>query len=85
MLDFRNKYAVHRELDFNGAVPHFDTALAVAFYYDGWARTVISPDTISEPTLESCARSLQKSTIPLAEKLVKVIGVTTEVANEGMR
>lgn len=61
MTYFRNKYAAHRELPFTSPVPVFDTALAVAYYYDNWVRKIISPATFEEPTLESFALSLQKS------------------------
>ena len=74
MTDFRNKYAAHRELEFNSPVPNFDTALAVAYYYDNWVRRVISPDTFAEPQLDSFALSLQKSVVPLVEKLLKATG-----------
>ena len=72
MTDFRNKYAAHRELPFTNPVPNFDTALAVAYYYDNWVRMIIYPDTFAEPTLELSALSLQKSVVPLVEKLSKV-------------
>lgn len=78
MTDFRNKYAAHRELAFKSPVPNFDMALSVAYYYDNWVRRVISPDTFAEPQLESFALSLQKSVVPLVEKLLDVTG---EVAN----
>ncbi len=72
MTDFRNKYAVHREFEFTGLVPNFDTALAVAYHYDRWVRKVISPDTFEEPPLEQFALSLQRSVAPLVSKLFQV-------------
>jgi len=79
MTDFRNKYAAHRELEqFTSPVPNFDTALAVAYYYDNWVRRLISPDTFAEPTLESFALSLQKSVVPLVKKLLEVTGELAE-------
>jgi hypothetical protein len=37
MVSFRNRFAVHRELEaYQEPVPYFDTALAVAYYYDEW-------------------------------------------------
>ena len=62
----RNKYAVHRELEFKDPVPYFDKALAVVFYFDNWVRRVIYPDTVEEPQLESFAKSLEKSVVPRA-------------------
>ncbi|MCX7155247.1 MAG: hypothetical protein NTW45_02220 [Rhodocyclales bacterium] len=70
MINFRNKYAAHRELEYASPVPNFDTALAVAYYYDNWVREVIFPDTFAEPRLESFALSLQKSAVPLIERLL---------------
>ena len=50
MVDFRNGYAVHLDLDYEGHnVPYFDKALKTAFYYDSWVRKVISPDVSGEP------------------------------------
>lgn len=70
MTDFRNKFAVHRELEFMEPVPHFDTALDVAFFYDAWVRRLISPDVMEEPTLKSFASSLQKEADITVEKLL---------------
>lgn len=78
MTNFRNKYAAHRELEFDSPVPNFDTALAVAYYYDNWVRKVISPDAFAEPTLESFALSLQKSVAPLIENLLRTTGQLAE-------
>jgi hypothetical protein len=72
MKDFRDKYAVHRELEFKEPVPNFDTALDVAHYYDDWVRKIISPDTILEPPLKSFELSLQKSAVPFVERLLQV-------------
>ena len=72
MTDCRNKYAVHREVLFTDPVQNFEMALAVVYYYDNWVRGIISPDTLAEPTLESFALSLQKTVVPLVEKLLKV-------------
>ncbi len=72
ITDFRNKFAVHRECSFRDPVPNFDTALAVAYYYDNWVRGIISPDTLAAHTLEAVALSLQKSVAPLVKKLLKV-------------
>lgn len=83
MTDFRNKYAAHRELEFASPVPNFDTALAVAYYYDNWVRRVISPDAFAEPTLESFALSLQKSVVPLVERLLDVTGKLAEPSAAG--
>jgi hypothetical protein len=70
VVDFRNKYAVHRELEFSRPVPNFDNALAVAYYYDAWVRGVISPAAFDEPPLESFAKTLHDSMAPVVEKLL---------------
>jgi len=70
VVDFRNKYAVHRELEFKRPVPTFDTALDVAYYYDTWVRRIISPATFAEPPLKFFAQTLHKSVVPMAEKLL---------------
>jgi hypothetical protein len=51
MVSFRNKYVVHRD-QFRDQVPHFDQALAVAYAYDGWVRTLF-PGIWDEPPFES--------------------------------
>jgi hypothetical protein len=80
MSDFRNKYAVHRELEpFKDSVPDFEPALAVVYYYDSWVRRVISPDNVDEPPLKSFALSLSKSVAPLVEKLLET---TQELAGK---
>lgn len=78
VVDFRNKYAVHRELEFNEPVPVFDTALAVAYYYDGWVREIISPTSVDEPPLELFAKTLCNSMVPVVERLL-----TDRVAENG--
>jgi hypothetical protein len=83
MVDFRNKYAVHRELEFKNPVPDFDPALAVVYYYDNWVRRFIRPDTLQEPPLESFALSLRKSVVPLVEKLLAVTGEPAETQHFG--
>jgi hypothetical protein len=68
VVDFRNKFAVHREPGFSGRVPNFDMALTVAYYYDAWVREIISPDWVDEPPLESFAETLRNSMVPVVEK-----------------
>lgn len=68
---FRDRFAAHRDPDFDSPVPNFDTALKVAFYYDQWVRKVISPDTVEEPALGSFARSLAETAVPFVEKLME--------------
>jgi hypothetical protein len=70
VVDFRNKYAVHRELEFNSPVPKFDKALAVAYYYDTWVRGIISPASFDEPPLELFAQTLRELVVPMVEKLL---------------
>lgn len=60
MLDFRNKYVVHRD-DFQGPVPHFDKALAVADAYDRWVRKVLWPDSTGWPPVRSAVAEAKKS------------------------
>lgn len=80
MTDFRNKYAVHRELTpITKPVPDFDGALEVAFFFDRWTREVISPDEVAEPPLERFAQTLSKSIVPLVEKL---LGATEELRQQ---
>lgn len=69
LVDFRNKYAVHRELDFSRPVPTFEMALTVAYYYDTWVRG-ISPLSIDEPPFELFAKTLRNSMLPVVEKLL---------------
>jgi len=71
MINFRNKFVAHRELHFSDPVPNFDTALAVAYYYDRWVRKIISPYTLGEPSLERFAMSLKESATPLVDTLLK--------------
>ena len=77
MVDFRNKYAAHREWNFSKPVPNFDIALAVAYHYDNWVRKVISPDVFDEPPIEEFAISLYRSSTQLIGKL---FGVTIDAA-----
>ena len=69
VVDFRNKYAVHRELEFRSPVPIFDIALAVAYYYDNWVRGIISPASFDEPPLELFAKTLHDLMVPVVEKI----------------
>ena len=71
MIDFRDKYAAHREPNYDIPVPNFDIALAVAYHYDDWIRKVIAPDILDEPPLEEFAVSLHRSVAPLISKLFK--------------
>ncbi len=70
VVDFRNKFAVHRELEFSSPVPKLDMALTVAYYYDTWVRGIISPALLDEPPLESFAKTLRDSMVPVVEKLL---------------
>jgi hypothetical protein len=72
MKQFRDKWVAHRELKpFTDPVPNFDTALAVAYYYDNWVRDVISPHSLDEPPFELFAASLRESVTPLVNKLLR--------------
>ena len=52
MVDFRNGFAAHMDLAYEGKnVPHFDIALKASYYYDSWVRKIINPDTTQEPRL----------------------------------
>jgi hypothetical protein len=68
--EFRDNFVAHRNLEFSKPIPIFDTALTVAFYYDEWIRTIISPDTLAERSLTAIARDLEKSAALLVEKLL---------------
>ena len=70
VVDFRNKYAVHRELEFKDPVPIFDIALTVAYYYDTWVRGIIGPASFDEPPFELFAKTLGDSMVPAVEKLL---------------
>lgn len=72
MIDFRNRYAAHRDGEYTNPVPHFDPALAAAFHYDQWVRTVIAPIPLDELPLKDFAESLRKAATPLAGKLLSV-------------
>jgi hypothetical protein len=52
---FRDTYAAHREGAYEGAVPSFDLALEVAFFFDSWVRDVIAPDILDEQPLRTLA------------------------------
>jgi hypothetical protein len=75
MTEFRDKFVAHREIHFVPTPPKFDTALAVAYYYDKWVRKIISPDTLNGPSLERFAMFQKESITPLVDKL---LGVTEE-------
>lgn len=60
ITDFRNHFAVHRILNYDKPVPHFDAAVKVAFYYDEWIREVIFPDIFEEPPLNKSSDEFQK-------------------------
>lgn len=51
MITFRNKYVAHWDR-YEGNVPNFEKALAVARQYHNWLREVIAPEIIHEPRLE---------------------------------
>ena len=72
VVDFRNKYAAHHDWKFKEPIPHFDIALAVAFYYDEWIRKIISPVIFDEPPLRQFADSLGRSIAPLAKEVLRV-------------
>ena len=61
MVDFRNGYVAHHELNYKKPVPYLDRALEVAYVYDGWIRDIISPDILEEPPLNEGAAELQRS------------------------
>jgi len=65
MKHFRDTYAAHRQGHYSEPVPEFDTAQAVAYYYDGWIRRLIDPDQLTEPPLKESALLMQKRIRPL--------------------
>ena len=70
MVGFRNKYVAHRELNYYIPVPLMDRALEVAYIYDGWIRSVISPDCFEEPPLKESIVELQSSIKPFVTRLL---------------
>jgi hypothetical protein len=70
IVDFRNEYVAHRELNYKKPVPYLDFALEVAFVYDEWIRHIISPDILEEPPLKEFTAELQRSVKPLATELL---------------
>jgi hypothetical protein len=72
MKQFRDKWVVHRELkQFTDPIPDFNIAFSVAYHYDRWVRSIISPDICGEPSLERFAKSLQQSVTPLVDMLLR--------------
>jgi hypothetical protein len=70
MTGFRNKYVAHREKrEYKKAVPKFDIALKVTYYYDNWVRNVISPDIFDEPPLKVTYERLTTEYPPLIQLL----------------
>jgi hypothetical protein len=59
MVDFRNKYVVHRDR-FRSPVPQFDKALQVAYAYDEWVR-MIFPGVWEEPPFEQSTEKIKKT------------------------
>lgn len=52
VLDFRNKFVVHREIKFNEPTPNFKVAYDIALTFDKWAREMIYPDRFDGPEFE---------------------------------
>ena len=72
LTNFRNQFAAHRDLQYSGPVPSFDTALKVTYFYDDWVREVIAPDSFEEPALLELATRLEGSVTPLVGELMKL-------------
>jgi hypothetical protein len=55
MLAMRDKYVAHLDLydPISEPVPSFDPALQVAYTYQEWARELIKPALLNQPTLSS--------------------------------
>lgn len=70
MVDFRNKFAAHREPEYKEAIPNFDIAFKVVYYYDHWIREVIAPDVMEEPLLEKTETKLEAME-PLIDSLIE--------------
>ena len=66
MRAFRGRYAAHRELAIDGPVPKMDTALNVAFYYDGWIRKILLPDIFDDISLEDSMQNMIMEVKPYA-------------------
>lgn len=72
VLHFRNKYAAHTELvAYNRPVPDFTFALSVAFYWDGWVRTVIAPDVLNERPLRELTTAYE---VVVQDELCEILG-----------
>ncbi len=52
MLDMRNKYVAHLEIEKIPTLPFLDKSLKVAFAYDKWVRELIESDDLNSPSLE---------------------------------
>lgn len=55
MLDFRNRYVAHLDLQtpFTQPVPDFDPAIQTAYAYEEWARELIRPVSLNQPALNA--------------------------------
>lgn len=60
MVEFRNEFVVHKELEFNKSVPSFDYAYKVALLFDLWIRKKIQPDFLDFKTLAQLAEDYRK-------------------------
>jgi hypothetical protein len=69
IIDFRNKYSAHREIQFDDPVPLLGDALEIAFAYDGWIRDYIKPDRLEGPTLKEIATEYREN---VATSLIKL-------------
>ena len=80
MLDFRNTYAVHRNLPYP-PTPTMDTALRVVTTYDEWFRNSVSA-TFDDPSLrERYVRLMRTSADPLSHAVS--LGPTLDQEYEG--
>lgn len=70
MVEFRNKYVVHRE-NFTKPVPDFDKALKVAYAYDGWIREIFGGHW-SEPRLKLSTEDIKKTVQSFLEDVIGV-------------
>lgn len=69
VVNFRDKFVAHRELNFNEPVPYFDTAFKVALFYDEWVRKLIYPDYMEDDLLRVMAEDIKREIRNEVEKL----------------
>ncbi|MCU6792396.1 hypothetical protein OB236_09670 [Paenibacillus sp. WQ 127069] len=75
VTSFRNRFSVHRELNFDEPVPSLAKAYDIALYYDEWVREYIRPDVIDDLLLRDIVEKYREDLHKLMDQL-KVVLVT---------